>query len=41
MDVGAGCRPYRAADLVRSLAPLLAAWTYQEFLDGIEPSEHC
>jgi phosphotransferase family enzyme len=35
-----GCDPARALALSEILAPLFYAVRYQEFLDGIEPSEH-
>ncbi len=35
-----GCDPARALALGEILAPLCYAVRYQEFLDGIEPSEH-
>src|SRR5205823_4141786 len=35
-----GCEPDRAATLLRPVAPLLGAVTYQRFLDLIEPDEH-
>ncbi len=34
-----GSSPERGAELMFALAPLRAAWLYQEFLDAIEPSE--
>jgi len=39
-DAVPGCAPDRAAALLRPVAPLLGAVTYQRFLDLIEPDEH-
>jgi hypothetical protein len=39
-DAAPGCDPDRTAALLRPVAPLLGAVTYQRFLDLIEPDEH-
>lgn len=40
-EVVPGSDPARAWERLKPIAALRMAWVYQQFLDNIEPSEHC